>query len=110
MYINRPSILLVAFILALTQSTTSHPIRTSKWVKIEQFEDPNDRGIWKVFEKEGYHDQLPDPPHVKHNGVSTCTESYIFDSATYLYQPTEPSMAHQPKQQTNRARNTKRSL
>ncbi|KAJ6181031.1 hypothetical protein N7519_011492 [Penicillium mononematosum] len=68
MHINRPSILLLAFILALTQSTTSHPIRTSKWVKIEQFEDPNDRGIWKVFEKEGYHDQLPDPPHVKYNG------------------------------------------
>jgi hypothetical protein len=110
MHINRPSILILAFVLALTQPTISHPIRTSKWVKIEQFEDPNDRGIWKVFEKEGYHDQLPDPPHVKYNGVSTCTESYIVDSATYLYRLIEPSMAHPPKQQRDRARNTKRSL
>lgn len=70
MQINSPSILSLAFILALTPPTISHPIQTSKWVKIEQFQDPNDRGIWKVFEKEGYHDQLPDPPHVKYHGVS----------------------------------------
>ncbi|CAG7978061.1 unnamed protein product [Penicillium nalgiovense] len=68
MQINSPSILSLAFILALTPPTISHPIQTSKWVKIEQFQDPNDRGIWKVFEKEGYHDQLPDPPHVKYHG------------------------------------------
>ncbi|KAJ5956856.1 hypothetical protein N7501_011135 [Penicillium viridicatum] len=67
MQINRPSILTLGLILAVAHSTTSHPIRTSKWVKIEQFLDPNAQGIWKVFEKEGY-DQLPDPPHVKYNG------------------------------------------
>ncbi|KAJ5382389.1 hypothetical protein N7517_000300 [Penicillium concentricum] len=67
MHINRPSTLTLALILAVTQSTTSHPIQTSKWVKTEQFQDPNARGIWKIFEKEGL-DQLPDPPHVKYNG------------------------------------------
>ncbi|CAG8908173.1 unnamed protein product [Penicillium egyptiacum] len=67
MHINRPSIVSLALILALTQSTISHPIRTIKWVKTEQFQDPKDRGIWKVFEKEGY-DQLPDPPHIRYNG------------------------------------------
>ncbi|KAJ5421043.1 hypothetical protein N7465_003562 [Penicillium sp. CMV-2018d] len=67
MQINRPSILTLGLILAVAHSTTSHPIRTSKWVKTEQFLDPNAQGIWKVFEKEGY-DQLPDPPHVKYNG------------------------------------------
>ncbi|KAJ5433981.1 hypothetical protein N7491_004576 [Penicillium cf. griseofulvum] len=67
MQINRPSILTLALILAVTKSTASHPIRTSKWVKTEQFQDPNARGIWKVFEKDPY-DLLPDPPHVKYNG------------------------------------------
>ncbi|KAJ5493813.1 hypothetical protein N7463_009900 [Penicillium fimorum] len=67
MQINRPSIFTLALILAITQSTTSHPIQTSKWVKTEQFKDPNARGIWKVFEKEPY-DLKPDPPHVKYNG------------------------------------------
>ncbi|KAJ5516468.1 hypothetical protein N7527_008028 [Penicillium freii] len=67
MQINRPSISTLGLILAVAHSTTSHPIRTSKWVKTEQFPDPNAQGIWKVFEKEGY-DLLPDPPHVKYNG------------------------------------------
>ncbi|KXG49162.1 uncharacterized protein PGRI_030320 [Penicillium griseofulvum] len=67
MQLNRPSILTLVLILAVTRSTTSHPIGTSKWVKTEQFKDPNARGIWKVFEKDPY-DQLPDPPHVKYNG------------------------------------------
>ncbi|KAJ5181752.1 hypothetical protein N7449_011899 [Penicillium cf. viridicatum] len=67
MQINRPSMLTLALILAVAHSTTSHPIRTSKWVKTAQFPDPNAEGIWKVFEKEGY-DLLPDPPHVKYNG------------------------------------------
>lgn len=67
MQISRPSILTLALILAVAHSTTSHPIRTSKWVKTEQFPDPIAGGIWKVFEKEGY-DLLPDPPHVKYNG------------------------------------------
>ncbi|KAJ5789897.1 uncharacterized protein N7518_006908 [Penicillium psychrosexuale] len=69
MHINYPSLLTFALILAVTQSTTSYPIRTSKCVKTEQFQDPNTRGIWKVFEQheEGY-DLLPDPPHVKYNG------------------------------------------
>ncbi|KAJ5687328.1 hypothetical protein N7536_009947 [Penicillium majusculum] len=67
MQINRPSILTLALILAVAHPTTSHPIRTSKWVKTEQFPDPNAQGIWKVFEKEAY-DLLPDPPHVKYNG------------------------------------------
>ncbi|KAJ5940872.1 hypothetical protein N7516_001040 [Penicillium verrucosum] len=67
MQINCPSILTLGLILAVAHSTTSHPIRTSKWVKTEQFPDPDAQGIWKVFEKEGY-DLLPDPPHVKYNG------------------------------------------
>jgi hypothetical protein len=107
MQISRPSILTLALILAVAHSTTSHPIRTSKWVKTEQFPDPNAQRIWKVFEKEGY-DLLPDPPHVKYNGVST--KSYSVDSATYLYPTIEPSMAYQPKQRTGRARHTKQSL
>lgn len=69
MHITRSSIFTLALILGVTQSTTSHPIRISKWVKTEQYPDPDAGGIWKVFEKEGY-DLLPDPPHVKYNGVS----------------------------------------
>lgn len=107
MRINRPSILTLALILAVAHSATSHPIRTSKWVKTEQFTDPNSQGIWKVFEKEAY-DLLPDPPHVKYNGVST--KVYGVDSATYLYPSIEPSMAYQTKQRTGRARHTKQSL
>ncbi|KGO46707.1 hypothetical protein PEX1_082460 [Penicillium expansum] len=67
MHITRSSIFTLALILGVTQSTTSHPIRISKWVKTEQYPDPDAGGIWKVFEKEGY-DLLPDPPHVKYNG------------------------------------------
>lgn len=107
MQINHPSVLTLALILAVAHSTTSHPIRTSKWVKTEQFPDSNAQGIWKVFEKEAY-DLLPDPPYVKYNGVST--KYYSVDSATYLYPSIEPSMASQPNQQTGRARHTKQSL
>lgn len=64
-----PSFLILALVLAVTQPATSHPIRTSKWVKTGEFEDPNARGIWKVFEKESF-DRLPDPPHVRYNQVS----------------------------------------
>ncbi|KGO72678.1 hypothetical protein PITC_056640 [Penicillium italicum] len=67
MHIDRPSIFTLVLILGVTQSTTSHPVRTSKWIKTEQFLDPDAGGIWKVFEKDGY-DLMPDPPHVKYNG------------------------------------------
>ncbi|EKV06269.1 hypothetical protein PDIG_78300 [Penicillium digitatum PHI26] len=66
MQIHLPSILILAVLLAVTQSTISHPIRTSKWVK-KQIPDSYAGGIWKVFEKEE-DDLLPDPPHVKYNG------------------------------------------
>ncbi|KAJ5793732.1 hypothetical protein N7457_000331 [Penicillium paradoxum] len=62
----RPSLFILAVILAVTQSGTSQPIRTSKWVKIAQFPDPNSHGTWKVFEKESF-DKLPDPPHVTYS-------------------------------------------
>ncbi|KAJ5826761.1 hypothetical protein N7447_003524 [Penicillium robsamsonii] len=97
MQINRPSIFTLALILAVTQSTTSHPIQTSKWVKTEQYKDPNARGIWKVFEKEPY-DLKPDPPHVKYNGVSP--KSYIVDSATYLYTQNPAWPTNQNNEQT----------
>ncbi|KAJ5950433.1 uncharacterized protein N7479_008846 [Penicillium vulpinum] len=66
MQINRSSTITLALILAVTQSTTSHPIQSSKWVKAEQFQDLNVRGIWKVFEK-GPYNLLPSPPPVKYN-------------------------------------------
>ncbi|KAJ5158195.1 uncharacterized protein N7500_007846 [Penicillium coprophilum] len=70
MQINRASISTLALILAVAQLTISHPIQTSKLVNSEKIQDPNARGIWKVFEKEGL-DLLPDPPHVKYNGNPT---------------------------------------
>lgn len=95
MQIHLPSILILAVLLAVTQSTISHPIRTSKWVK-KQIPDSYAGGIWKVFEKEE-DDLLPDPPHVKYNGVSPRSYWYIVDSATYQLPSIEPSMANQPK-------------
>ncbi|KAJ5135515.1 uncharacterized protein N7515_004793 [Penicillium bovifimosum] len=65
MHTIRPPLFVLAFVLAVTQLATSQPIRTSRWVKIAQFPDPNASGTWKVFEKEGF-DLLPDPPHVRY--------------------------------------------
>ncbi|CAI7614054.1 unnamed protein product [Penicillium glandicola] len=69
MQLNRASILTFALILAVVQSTTSHPIQTSKLVNTEQFKRFT-RGIWKVFEKEEF-DLLSDSPHLKSIGNPT---------------------------------------
>ena len=45
---------LIALLLALVHPSTSHPVRTPKWIKKDQFADPESRGVWKVFEKTGY--------------------------------------------------------
>lgn len=43
---------IIALVLAIVRPATSHPIRTSNWVRTTQFEDRDNRGIWKVFEKQ----------------------------------------------------------
>ncbi|KAJ5985961.1 hypothetical protein N7499_007746 [Penicillium canescens] len=66
---HRPSFLaLIAFLFAVTQSTTSYPILTSKWVKADQFEDAKAHGLRKAFEKEGL-DILPEPLKAKYHLV-----------------------------------------
>ncbi|KAJ5798810.1 uncharacterized protein N7503_006315 [Penicillium pulvis] len=59
---------LIAVVLAIVQPAASHPIRTSKWIKTSQFEDLNNRGIWKVIEKHGKH-PLPELPQAKHTQI-----------------------------------------
>lgn len=60
---------LVALNLAIVHPAASHPIRTPKWIKTDQFEDSQSRGIWKVFEKD---DSAPktELPHAVHSQVS----------------------------------------
>jgi hypothetical protein len=76
---HRPSFLaLVAFLFAITQSATSYPILTSKWVKADRFEDSKAHGLWKAFEKEGL-DILPEPPKTKYNLVSRNVNKLILE-------------------------------
>jgi len=42
---------LITLLLAVIHPSLSHPIRTSKWIKKDQFADAESRGVWKVFEK-----------------------------------------------------------
>ncbi|KAJ5332312.1 uncharacterized protein N7506_006095 [Penicillium brevicompactum] len=56
-------------ILTFIHSVTSLPIQTSTWVKIDQYEDPDSLGLWKVFEKEAQ-TSLPNPSHANQINVS----------------------------------------
>lgn len=60
---------LVALILTIIHPTASQPIRTPKWIKKAQFEDPQGRGVWKVFEKEGM-TSAPQLPQAQSSQVS----------------------------------------
>lgn len=60
-------------ILTFIHSVTSLPIQASTWVKIDQYEDPDSLGLWKVFEKEAQ-TSLPNPSHVNQINVSTSME------------------------------------
>jgi hypothetical protein len=65
-----PSYLIFVALSSLCiQPATSHPIRTSNWVKAGPYEDTNSRAVWKDFEKEGHHPSS-NPPHVDYNHVS----------------------------------------
>ncbi|KAJ6109174.1 hypothetical protein N7486_001408 [Penicillium sp. IBT 16267x] len=55
---------LIALVLAIVHPVTSHPIRTSKWIETTQFEDRDNRGVWKVFEKPSKY-SLPELPQVR---------------------------------------------
>ncbi|KAJ5553829.1 hypothetical protein N7513_003788 [Penicillium frequentans] len=61
---------LIAVVLAIVQPAASHPIRTSKWIEISQFEDRDNRGILRVFEKHGKH-PLPELPQSKHRQLES---------------------------------------
>lgn len=60
---------LIAVLLAIVRPSASHPIRTPKWIKKDQFSDAAARGTWKVFEKNEY-DFEPALPQTKSIEVS----------------------------------------
>jgi hypothetical protein len=98
---HRPSILaLIAFLFAVTQSTTSYPILTSKWVKEDQFEDTKAHGLWKAFQKEGL-DILPEPLKAKYHLVCRNVNKLILTSmihgVTKIALHIDPIMVKQPK-------------
>lgn len=65
---------LIALLLALVHPSASHPVRTPKWVKKDQFADPESRGVWKVFEKTGYKYGL-ELPQAKSIEISPITQN-----------------------------------
>lgn len=69
MFGSRPLFLTLVALILIVHPAASHPIRTPKWIKTDQFEDSQSRGIWKVFEKD---DTTPGPelPHAVHSQVS----------------------------------------
>ncbi|KAJ5987478.1 hypothetical protein N7451_011843 [Penicillium sp. IBT 35674x] len=55
---------LIAVVLAIVHPAASQPVRTPKWIETFQFEDLDNRGIWKVFEKHEKY-SLPELPQAK---------------------------------------------
>lgn len=69
--------LLVGLILALVEPAVSHPIRTSKWIKKTEFQDFQNRGVWKVIEKKETFYVPEVPRHVSNEvGVNTWDQTF----------------------------------
>ncbi|KAJ5301305.1 hypothetical protein PENANT_c023G00099 [Penicillium antarcticum] len=87
---HSPSVLaLVAFLFTVTQSATSYPISTSKWVKADQFDDNKAHGSWRSFEKDGL-DLLPGLSNAKHNPIPSWSNGYTAERGLdhpYTYKP-----------------------
>lgn len=61
-------LILVTVFFTFIHAATSRPIQSSNWIEIDQYEDSNSRGEWKVLEKD--YDPMSDLSHPNPNHVS----------------------------------------